>query len=96
MSAYGSVGAGWRDETLIGDGVFAGEKSSAVGSAVLLLGTGVRVDASKLGARWNLRIQLGLSGWLPVSEANLQIAGMSMPAQEPALNLALGMTFDFG
>jgi hypothetical protein len=95
LSAYGSVGAGWRSEKLIGDGMLIGQKSSSIHRAVLLLGTGLRVDASKLGARWNYRIQLGLSGWLPASDAQLQIGAMIMPVQEPALNLLLGMTFDF-
>ena len=94
LSAYGSVGAGWRDERLIGDGALAGEQSSSVGRAVLLLGTGLRVDASKLGAQWNFRIQLGVSSWLPSGDANLQIGAMTMPVQKPALNLLLGMTFD--
>lgn len=92
LSAYGSVGAGWRDETLIGDGAFAGEKSSSVGRAVLLLGTGFRVDAATLNEKWNFRIQLGVSGWYPNGDTDLQIGAMTLPVQEPALNLALGMT----
>jgi hypothetical protein len=95
LSAYGSVGAGWRDESLIGDGALSGEKSSSVGRAVLLAGTGIRVDASRLGPHWNLRIQLGVSGWVPFSDAELQIGELTLPAQQPALNLMLGMTFDF-
>ena len=94
LSAYGSVGAGWRDEGLIGDGALAGEKSSSVGRAVLLLGAGFRVDASKLGARWNYRIQLGVSGWIPSGDAEAQIGALTLPVQKPALNLMLGMTFD--
>jgi len=95
LSAYGSVGAGWRDEKLIGDGALTGEKSSSVGRAVLLAGTGVRVDASRLGSSGNLRIQLGVTGWIPFSDAKLQIGALILPVQEPALNLMLGMTFDF-
>ena len=92
LSAYGSVGAGWRDERLIGDGVFAGEKSPSVGSAVLLLGAGFRVDAATLNDKWNFRIQLGVSGWLPHDDTDLQIGAMTLPMQEPALNVLLGMT----
>ena len=92
LSAYGSVGAGWRDERLIGDGVFAGEKSPSVGSAVLLLGAGFRVDAATLNDKWNFRIQLGVSGWLPHDDTDLQIGTMTLPVQEPALNISLGMT----
>ena len=88
------MGAGWRDEQLIGDGALAGEKSASVGRAVLLLGTGLRVNASRLGANSNLRIQLGVSGWLPTSDAALQIGATTMSVQKSALNLMLGMTFD--
>lgn len=95
LSAYGSVGAGWRDEKLLGEGALAGETSSSVGRAVLLAGTGIRVDASGLGARWNYRIQLGISGWVPFGDAELQIGAMNLSVQKPALNLMLGMTFDF-
>jgi len=95
LSAYGSLGAGWRDERLIGDGALAGEKSSSVGRAVLLAGTGIRVDASHLGSRWNLRIQLGVTGWLPFGDADLQLGELTLPVQNPALNIMLGTTFDF-
>jgi len=96
LSAYGSVGAAWRDERLIADGVLSDEKSASVSRAVLLLGTGIRVDASRMSARWNYRIQLGVSAWLPSADANLNIAAMTLTVQEPALNILLGMTFDFG
>jgi len=95
LSAYGSLGAGWRDERLIGNGALAGEKSTSVGRAVLLAGTGIRVEASRLGARWNYRIQLGVSAWLPSGDAVLLIGTITMRVQEPALNVMLGMTFDF-
>jgi len=95
LSVYGSVGAGWRDERLIGDGALAGERSSSAGSAVLLAAAGIRADASRLGARWNYRIQLGISGWVPVDDTQLQIGTMTFPVQEPALNVMLGMTFEF-
>lgn len=95
LSTYGSIGAGWRYEKLIGDGALTGEKSPSIDRAVLLLGTGLRFDAAMLGARWNYRIQLGLSGWIPASDATVQIGAMTLPVQEPAINASLGMTFDF-
>ena len=48
----------------------------------------------KVSSRWNYRIQLGASVWLPSGEADLQIGAMSMPVQMPTLNLLLGVTFD--
>lgn len=82
LSAYGSIGAGWRQEKLIGDGELAGEQSSSVGRAVLLSGAGIRVDATRLGARWNYRIQLGVVGSLPTGDADLQIGAMTLPVQD--------------
>lgn len=101
LSAYGSAGIGWRNESLIGDGALIGDttltgvKSASVGRAALLAGVGLRMDASPLGSRWNLRIQLGISGWLPASDAEVQFGDMSMRVQQPGLNVLLGMTFDY-
>jgi hypothetical protein len=38
---------------------------------------------------------LGLTGRLPVQDADLQIGGVALGVQRPALDLMLGMTFDF-
>jgi hypothetical protein len=38
---------------------------------------------------------VGLAGRLPVSQANLAIGPLTLPAQEAAVDLLLGMTFDF-
>ena len=69
--------------------------SESVGRAVLSVGTGLRIDAASLGERWNFRIQLGLIGRLPVQDAELQIGGLVVRVQKPALDFMLGMTFDF-
>lgn len=95
LSTYLSAGAGWRTESLIGVDALAGESSGSVGSAILSAGTGLRIDAGALGQRWNYRITLGLTGRLPIKDADLQIGATVLPVQEPALDLMLGVTFDF-
>jgi hypothetical protein len=95
LSAYGAASAGWRNEQLIGADTLEGETSDSVGGAVLSIGTGLRIDAANLGERWNFRIQLGLIGRLPIQDAELQIGGLVVRVQRPALDFMLGMTFDF-
>jgi hypothetical protein len=94
LSAYGTASAGWRKEQLVGANTMEGESSESVSRAVLSVGTGLRIDAANMGERWNFRIQLGLIGRLPVQDAELQIDGMLVRVQRPALDFMLGMTFD--
>jgi len=95
LSAYATASAGWRNERLIGAGALEGEASESVGRVVVSVGTGLRISASSMGERWNFRIQLGLIGRLSVHDAKLQIGTMVLGVQKPALDLLLGMTFDF-
>ena len=91
---YGTLGAGWRSEQLVGDGVLTGEKSASTGRAVLTIGSGLRFDAAELGSNWRLRIQTGLSAWLPVSDADVSFAGEQFSIQKPTVGLFLGMTIE--
>jgi len=95
LSAYGSAGAGWRNEQMIGANTLEGESSESVGRGVLTFGTGLRIDAARIGDRWNFRIQLGVIGRLPFQGAELQIGALDLRVQEPAIDFMLGMTFDF-
>jgi len=95
LSAYGTASAGWRNERLVGANTFAGETSDSVGRAVLSIGTGLRVNAARMGERWNFRIQLGLIGRLPIQDADLRIGTTVLRVQKPAIEFMLGMTFDF-
>ena len=95
LSAYGSAGAGWRNEQMIGANALEGESSETVGRGVLTFGTGLRIDAARIGDRWNFRIQLGVIGRLPFQDAELQIGALDLRVQEPAIDFMLGMTFDF-
>lgn len=96
LGAYATAGAGWRNERLIGIDSLAGKTSETAGRAVLSVGTGLRIDAASLGEQWNFRIQIGLIGRLPLSNADLQIGTMVLGVQKPALDFMIGMTFDFG
>ena len=91
---YGTLGAGWRGEQLVGDGQLTGEKSAATSRAVLTLGSGLRFDAAELGSHWRLRIQAGISAWLPVSDADVTFTGEQFTIQNPTVGLFLGMTIE--
>ena len=95
LSAYGVIGIGWREETLIGLGDLQGAESASAGRVVLVAGGGLRFDASGLAGRGRFRIQLGLTGRLPVDDAVLAIDERAVRVQRPALDAMLGMTFDF-
>jgi hypothetical protein len=80
---------------MIGANALEGESSESVGRGVLTFGTGLRIDAARIGDRWNFRIQLGVIGRLPFQDAELQIGDLDLRLQEPANDFMLGMTFDF-
>jgi len=91
---YGTLGAAWRNEQVVGDGILAGERSESVSRAVLTLGSGLRFSAAEFGSHWRLRIQTGISAWLPVSDANVSIAGEAFTIQKPTVGVLLGITID--
>ena len=95
LSFYGSAGAGWRNEELHRSSSTVNENADAVGSAVVTAAAGLRFFAATLGQRWNYRIQLGLSAWAPLDDASVQLGGEQFSLHEPAIGVALGMTFDF-
>jgi hypothetical protein len=92
-SVYGSVGAGWREERIFGDDDRLGEHSDSVSRGVALVGLGARFDAGELFSGLNYRIQLGLTGWVPFSDATLQMSGEEFRVQRPTLALSLGLSF---
>jgi len=95
ISGYGALGVGWRSEKLLGDGSLSGETSESVGKATAIYGTGLRFAAADLGGGWTYRLQLGVSGWIPVSSSRVQFAGQSMQLHKAGIGLVLGMTFDY-
>ena len=95
LSAYVSTGVGWRSEELITVDSSDGQKSGSVSRAVLSAGAGLRIAAADLGERGSYRIQLGLTGRLPIRDATLILDEVALRVQKPALEIQLGMTFDF-
>jgi len=95
LSLYGTAGAGWRNERLIGVNTLQSEASDSAGRAVLSFGAGLRINTAALGENWNYRIQLGFIGRLPIQDADLQLGTTTLAVQQPALDFLLGMTFDF-
>jgi|GEM_PF-1999038 len=92
-SVYGSVGAGWREERIFGDDERSGEQSDAVSRGAVLGRIGMRFDSGELFSGLNYRIQLGLAGWVPFSDAVVQMSGEEFRVQQPTLAITLGLTF---
>jgi hypothetical protein len=95
VSVYGGLGAGWRSEKLLGDGLLVGQESETAGKATATIGTGLRFNAADLGGGWRYRLQLGLSSWIPVSSSDVQFAGETVKIHKTGLGISLGMTFDY-
>jgi hypothetical protein len=95
ISFYSGLSGGYRVEQLLGEGVLDGESSSSAGRAVLNVDTGLRFNAASLGDEWTYRLQLGLSAWIPFSDAHVRLGDGIYRIQKPALGISLGMTFDY-
>jgi len=95
LTAYGALGAGWRDEELIGAGDLQGESSEVVGRIVLTASAGLRFDLPNDSDRWRFRARFGLLGRMPVDDATVELAGVTYQIQRNALDLVVGATLDF-
>jgi len=92
-SVYGSLGVGWRQERIFAyENKRVSEQSDTVSRGALLAGLGLRFDAGELINRLNFRIQIGLSAWLPFSDARLDMGGEIFRVQRPAFAATLGLT----
>ena len=92
-SVYGSLGAGWRQERIFAyENKRISEESDTVSGGALLTGFGLRFDAGELISRINFRIQLGLSAWVPFSDASLDMGGETFLVQRPSYAITLGLT----
>jgi hypothetical protein len=95
ISCYGALSGGYRTEQLRREGTPATEESDSVGRAVVSVATGFRFNAASLSQSWMYRLQVGISAWLPLSDADVQLSGSVHQIQSPALGISLGMTFDY-
>jgi len=94
LSYYGSLGGGWRSEQLHRDSASISESSSTEGKGVLTGAAGIRFFATTMGAKWNYRLQLGLSAVVPLSDETVQLGMEQFTLHKPKLAVSLGMTFD--
>jgi hypothetical protein len=94
IAVYAGAAAGWRGEQLLGDGSLEGNDSVSVDSAVIALGTGLRITVD--GSRsWLLRANIGLVGRLSLDDASVEFAGRLRLLQENAVRLVFGLILDF-
>ena len=91
-SVYGSVGLGWRRVRMFGDKDREGERSDTVSRGIATGGVGVRFDGGELGQGYNYRVQLGLTGWAPFDDADLDLTGETYRVHETTLTFGLGVT----
>jgi hemolysin activation/secretion protein len=91
-SFYTSAGLGWQQERIFGDDERVGENSDTDSQGALLATLGWRFNAGELFSNLNFRIQLGLSAWIPLSDAQLDMSGESFDVQEPSFAITLGLT----
>jgi hypothetical protein len=95
LSIFAVTTAGWREQALILSDESRDERTEKVGRAIVTVGGGIRVNAASPGQGWQLRIQAGLFGTLPMSDASLTVNGETYRVQEEALNALLGFTVEF-
>ncbi len=91
-SVYGSVGLGWRRVRMFGDKDREGERSDTVSRGIAVGALGVRFDGGEITRGYNYRVQLGLNGWAPFNDAELDLTGEVYRVQEPTLTFGLGFT----
>jgi len=92
LTAFGSLGAGWRNERLEGEGEALGDaRSKTVGRAGLVGDLGLRFGTSAVSRSLNLMIQVGLSGWLPTSGGTVEFAGKAERLQRPGVVIVSGV-----
>ena len=90
LRLYVNVGAGWRREQLLGRDVRRGQESESVDRAVLVAESGIEVDAAALAEHLGLRLRLGVTGWLPSSDATVSIGGTSEVIQRADASIVAG------
>ena len=77
---------------MCGDKDREGERSDTVSRGIATGGVGVRFDGGELGQGYNYRVQLGLTGWAPFDDADLDLTGETYRVHETTLTFGLGVT----
>ena len=87
---YTNVGGGWRREQLLGRAVRSGQESDAVDRVVLVAEGGIEVDAAELSEQLGFRLRLGVTGWLPLSDAAVNIGNTIEVIQRADASIVAG------
>ncbi len=95
LSTYGWAGGGWRREEVHGDEPLGGQSSEAIDRLVAIAEVGLRATTLASNERWALRLQMGLSGWLPFGSKEVAFAGDTETLQRPGLGLLLSGLIEF-
>ncbi len=95
LSTYGWLGAGWREEQVRGDEFRTGQDSDSEDTAVLLGEIGFRATTVAVSERWALRLQAGLSGWLPAGDERVAFAGDTEELLSPGLGVLFSAAIEF-
>lgn len=95
LSAYASLGAGWRQEELFGEQALAYAQSNTEQSAVAMGDSGLRATFQPPDRDWRLRAQTGVTAWLPIDSQRVEFAGGTERILKPGLAILLGATLDF-
>jgi len=96
MTGFGAIGAGWRSERLeIESGLFAGAKSESVDRPGLVGETGLRFSTMAGNETLGLLLQVGLAGWLPSSDGQVQVGPNTARLQRPELIITSGLLLRF-
>ncbi len=95
LTGYAWAGGGWRREQVRGDAALSGNSSDEVDRLTALGELGLRATTMAMSDRWALRLQLGLSGWLPFGDKDVAFAGGFETLQEPGVTLAFSGLVEF-
>ena len=94
MSFYSGMGVGWRQEEALQARELGDATSGAFDSAVVTFSGGLRFLSARLGDNWQVRANMGLYGWIPIDDYNIDLDGSSVGLLKPTIVLNLGVTFD--
>jgi hypothetical protein len=96
LAAYGSVGAGWRREEVFGELDLSNAPETSESSARVMGEAGIRAALQPADQAWRLRVQVGLSGWLPFDSKRVDFADGRQRLLKPDASLLVGGVLDFG
>ena len=95
LTGYAWAGGGWRREQLRGDAALSGNASDEIDRFAALGEVGLRATTLAVSEQWALRLQVGVSGWLPFGSKDVAFAGGTETLQEPGITLSFSGLIEF-